>query len=570
MRIAQVAPLAESVPPRMYGGTERVASWLTEELVRQGHDVTLFASGDSETSAELVACTPKGLRLAGIRDHTASNLAMLAQVRKRAGDFDIIHFHLDLLPHALFSDLTHKCVTTLHGRLDIPDFMPVYKAFPRMPLISISDKQRDPMPDNVNWLATVPHGMRPDLCPFNANGGEYLAFLGRIAPEKRPDRAIKIAIRAGVPLRIAAKIDKVDEAYFETRIRSMLDHPLIEFIGEIDQEEKVDFLGKARALLFPIDWPEPFGLVMIEAMSAGTPVIAWRNGSTPEVISHGISGALVDSIEEAVTAVHAVEKMNRHDVRRMFEARFTAKRMADDYVKPSNASSPRHNCAWPQNSRRRVGLRRFAKSPSTELAMLQSPLTARKEFDASEQPSEHYIEAQTSLVEKPLRTLKSGDSFAVMSSYGDMGGARNSPEGLFFRDTRYLSKFELTIEGARPLMLSSVIQDDNAVLVVDLANPDIRIDHQDHGIPRDVIAIHRTKFLWQAVCYERIGLRNFDQAPRRFRIAVQFAADYRDLFEVRGMKREQRGTTSVRRSSRSSDLFLCRARRCGTANDPAF
>ncbi|MGO4736814.1 glycosyltransferase family 4 protein [Bosea sp. 2KB_26] len=332
MRIAQVAPLAESVPPRMYGGTERVASWLTEELVRQGHQVTLFASADSNTSAELVACTPQGLRLAGIRDHTASHLAMLAKVRERAASFDIIHFHLDLLQHALFTDLAHKCVTTLHGRLDLPDFLPVYEAFPQMPLISISDCQRKPMPATANWLATVHHGLGPGLCPFDARGGEYLAFLGRITPEKRPDRAIEIARRAGMRLKIAAKVDPVDEEYFRTRIMPLLDHPSIEFIGEIDEAQKSVFLGGARALLFPIDWPEPFGLVMIEAMAAGTPVIAWRNGSVPEVVKDGVSGILVDSIAQAVAAAKHSVAMDRAQVRRYFEGHFTAARMASDYL----------------------------------------------------------------------------------------------------------------------------------------------------------------------------------------------------------------------------------------------
>lgn len=333
MRIAQVAPLAEAVPPRLYGGTERVASWLTEELVRQGHQVTLFASGDSQTAAELVACAPRGLRLAGIRDHTASHLAMLAKVREREASFDLIHFHLDLLQHAMFTELTHKCVTTLHGRLDLPDFLPVYQAFPRMPLISISDGQRKPMPAKVNWLATVHHGLGPGLCPFDARGGDYLAFLGRITPEKRPDRAIEIAKRAGIPLRIAAKVDPVDEEYFRHQIAPLLNDPLIEFIGEIDEAQKATFLGGARALLFPIDWPEPFGLVMIEAMSAGTPVIAWRNGSVPEIVEDGVSGIIVDSIVDAVAACERSAAIDRFRVRAQFERRFTAARMARDYLK---------------------------------------------------------------------------------------------------------------------------------------------------------------------------------------------------------------------------------------------
>jgi glycosyltransferase involved in cell wall biosynthesis len=332
MRIAQVAPLAESVPPKLYGGTERVVHWLTEELVRKGHNVTLFASGDSKTSAELVPCVPRALRLAGIRDHIASHLVMLNEVRARAQEFDIIHFHVDLLQHVLFRDLSHKCLTTLHGRLDLPDFMPVFETFSEMPLVSISDSQRAPMPPNVNWLSTVYHGLPPTTCPFHDRCGDYLAFLGRISPEKRPDLAIEIARRSGDPLKIAAKIDPADQVYFDETIKPLLDHPLIEFIGEIDEDAKCSFLGNAFALLFPIEWPEPFGLVMIEAMSAGTPVIAFRNGSVPEIVTHGVNGYIVDTVEQAVEAVGRARRLSRAGVRRKFEARFTASRMASDYI----------------------------------------------------------------------------------------------------------------------------------------------------------------------------------------------------------------------------------------------
>ncbi len=332
MRIAQIAPLAEAVPPKLYGGTERVVSWLTEELVGLGHHVTLFASGDSETSATLVPCVPQGLRLAGIRDHIASHLVMLNNLRRRADQFDVIHFHIDLLQYPLFQDLAHKCVTTLHGRLDLPDFHPIYYAFPQMPLVAISDDQRRSMPARVNWLSTIHHGLPSNTGRFNPKGGDYLAFLGRIAPEKRPDRAIEIAKRAGVPLKIAAKVDDVDKEYFHEEIEPLLDDPLIEFIGEIDEERKGGFLGNALALLFPIDWPEPFGLVMIEAMSAGTPVIAWRHGSAPEVIEDGVSGLIIGSIEEGISAVERVRRIGRGQVRHCFEARFSATRMAKDYV----------------------------------------------------------------------------------------------------------------------------------------------------------------------------------------------------------------------------------------------
>lgn len=331
MRIAQIAPLAEAVPPSLYGGTERVVSWLTEELVRLGHEVHLFASGDSVTRANLHATVPQALRLAGIRDHTASILVMLDEIRRREHEFDILHFHIDLLQYPIFSHLFHKSITTLHGRLDLADFHPIYRAFPAMPLISISKQQRAPMPA-VNWISTIHHGMPRDQYKFHAKHGNYLAFVGRIAPEKRPDRAIEIARRSGIPLKIAAKVDDVDRAYFSSQIEPLLDDPLIQFVGEIDDRHKQTFLGEALALLFPIDWCEPFGLVMIEAMSVGTPVIAWRNGSVPEVIEPGRTGAIVESIDQAVEAVEAVRRFDRRAIRRCFERRFTSSRMALDYL----------------------------------------------------------------------------------------------------------------------------------------------------------------------------------------------------------------------------------------------
>jgi glycosyltransferase involved in cell wall biosynthesis len=331
MRIAQVAPLAEAVPPKLYGGTERVVSWLTEELVRRGHDVTLFASGDSQTSARLVSLCPQALRLSGIKDHLPMHLVALQQVKHLVDKFDIVHFHLDLIQYPVFEELCSKTVTTLHGRLDISDYQPVYRAFPQMPLVSISQNQRKPMPDTVRWLANIPHGLPPDGIPFSKNPQGYLAFIGRISPEKRPDRAIEIAIRAGLPLKIAAKIDHVDEGYFTRVIKPLMDHPLVEFVGEISEVEKPAFVGGAKALLFPIDWPEPFGLVMIEAMSAGTPVIAWNTGSVPEVIRDGVSGYIVDSIEGAVEAVRCIDNLDRRIVRAEFESRFTVATMAERY-----------------------------------------------------------------------------------------------------------------------------------------------------------------------------------------------------------------------------------------------
>ncbi len=333
MRIAQIAPLAEAVPPRLYGGTERIVSHLTEELVRQGNEVTLFASGDSQTTAELVPCCPQALRMdPSVRDTVPHLLVMLENVRRRADEFDVLHFHMDMLHFPVFRERSARTVTTLHGRLDLHDLQSFYRKFPDFPLVSISAAQRLPMPP-VNWVGTVHHGLPTRLLPFKAAARDgYLAFLGRISPEKRPDRAIEIARRAGVPLRIAAKVDNADRLYFEQHIQQLLADPLVDFIGEIGDAAKGDFLGNARALLFPIDWPEPFGLVMIEAMACGTPVIAFPNGAVPEVIEDGVTGFLVRSIEEAVEAVARLPELDRHEIRRRFEQRFSVARMAEDYL----------------------------------------------------------------------------------------------------------------------------------------------------------------------------------------------------------------------------------------------
>jgi glycosyltransferase involved in cell wall biosynthesis len=333
MKIAQIAPLAEAVPPRLYGGTERIVSYLTEELVRQGHQVTLFASGDSRTTADLVPCCRTALRLdCSVRDALPHTLLMLEQVRRRAAEFDVLHFHVDLLHAPLFRDVADRTVTTLHGRLDIPELQPFYREFGEFPLVSISNDQRRPMPP-VSWAGTVYHGLPTDLLRFSPAGAQgYLAFLGRISPEKRPDRAIEIACLAHQPLKMAAKVDNADREYFEHRIRPLLQQPLVDFVGEIDEKQKNTFLGGARALLFPIDWPEPFGLVMIEAMACGTPVIAFRNGSVPEIIEEGVTGFLVDSVEEAAAAVGRLQELDRATIRRRFEQRFSAERMAREYV----------------------------------------------------------------------------------------------------------------------------------------------------------------------------------------------------------------------------------------------
>ena len=333
MRIAQVAPLYESVPPKYYGGTERVVSYLTEELVRQGHEVTLFASGDSETKARLVAACRRSLRLdKHCIDQLAHHIVMLERVFQQASEFDIVHFHTDYLHFSMSrrQQITH--VTTLHGRLDIPDLFPLYQEFRDMPVISISNVQREPLPW-ANWQATVYHGLPADLYRFRAQPGSYLAFLGRISPEKRVDRAIEIAKRVQIPLKIAAKVDRVDKKYFKTVIEPLLTDSLVEVVGEIGDREKNEFLGNAYALLSPIDWPEPFGLVMIEAMACGTPVIAYRGGAVPEIMEEGQTGFIVEELEDAVEAARRIPKLSRKRCREVFEQRFTVTRMANDYVR---------------------------------------------------------------------------------------------------------------------------------------------------------------------------------------------------------------------------------------------
>ncbi|MBA3563635.1 MAG: glycosyltransferase family 4 protein [Gammaproteobacteria bacterium] len=332
MKIAQVAPLIESVPPKRYGGTERVVSYLTEELVRQGHDVTLFASGDSVTSARLEAVVDQALRLdTTCRDPLAWHILMLQRVARLAHSFDIIHFHVDYLHFPMSQAMQLPQLTTLHGRLDLPDHRAVFNAYDDMPLISISNAQREPVP-RLNWLTTIHHGLPRRLYPFQARSSGYLAFIGRISPEKRVDRAIEIAQRAGRELVIAAKVDPADREYFANEIEPLLARPGVRYVGEVTDREKGEILGQAHALLFPIDWPEPFGLVMIEAMACGTPVIAFRRGSVPEIIDHGRSGFIVDDVDGAVAAVEGVAGLDRAACRRIFEDRFSARRMARGYL----------------------------------------------------------------------------------------------------------------------------------------------------------------------------------------------------------------------------------------------
>ena len=332
MRIAQVAPLTEAIPPKFYGGTERVVHWLTEELVALGNDVTLFASGDSRTSANLEAIWPRALRLDGsIRDPNALHMVMLENVRQHCDEFDLLHFHLDYYPFSLFSRQRTPFITTLHGRLDLPEHQPVFKTFGRTSLVSISNSQRRPVLQ-ANWIRTIYHGVPEKLLTPRPTKPAYLAALGRIAPEKCMDRAIRIARRCNIPLKIAAKVDPVDQDYYEEVIKPLLDTPLVEYIGEINDQEKPEFLSGAIALLVTIDWPEPFGLVMIEAMACGTPVIAFNRGSVPEIVEDDVTGYIVEDELSAANAVNRITQLDRRQVRKRFEERFTARRMAMDYM----------------------------------------------------------------------------------------------------------------------------------------------------------------------------------------------------------------------------------------------
>jgi glycosyltransferase involved in cell wall biosynthesis len=332
LRIAQISPLTEAVPPKLYGGTERVISWLTEELVALGHEVTLFASGDSVTSARLEPMWPTALRLDGsVRDPNALHVSMIEQVARRAKEFDLLHFHLDYYPFSVMSRQSTPFLTTLHGRLDLPEHEPVFSTFPNIPVVSISNAQRRPAP-NAHWISTVHHGMPEGLLEPSPSVPSYLAFLGRISPEKRVDRAIHIAERCGLPLKIAAKVDPADHDYFEEMIRPLLAKPHVEFIGEISDAQKSEFLSGALALIVPIDWPEPFGLVMIEAMACGAPVVAFNRGSVSEVIEDGVTGFVVEDETSAVGALRHLSRLSRPAIRKRFEERFTARRMARDYL----------------------------------------------------------------------------------------------------------------------------------------------------------------------------------------------------------------------------------------------
>ncbi len=355
LRIAQIAPLYESVPPKLYGGTERIVGYLAEELVRRGHEVTLFAAGDSTANVPLAAGSPQALRLKGL-DHLGPmlHMPMLSGIYDQASRFDVIHSHVDCLSFPLARLVQVPTVSTMHGRLDLKEILPIYRYYKDQPVVSISHDQRRPLPE-MNWVGTVYHGLPHNLLKFRSEPGDYLAFLGRIAPEKRPDLAIEIARRSGIPLKIAAKVDRADREYFESVIKPLLSTAEVEFLGEIDEAQKQEFLGGALALLFPVDWPEPFWIVMLEALACGTPVFARRCGSVPEILRHGVSGFIDSSVEDLAAAVHKVRELSRRICRDEFERRFTADVMADNYeqvyyqladrIAQRPGAQPRHSLA---------------------------------------------------------------------------------------------------------------------------------------------------------------------------------------------------------------------------------
>jgi len=527
MRIAQVAPLYEPVPPKLYGGTERIVSYLTEELVRRNHDVTLFASADSRTAARLIPARRRALRRdsSGRPSATAAHISMLDEVRRRAGEFDIIHVHLSHFLHfPVLRQSVGKTVTTPHGRLDYADLPAAYARWPAFPLISISYSQRAPLA-SANWVGNVYHGLPLDRYRWEPPSGRdqpYLAFLGRMSRDKRADRAIEIARRAGLPLKLAAKIDTDDKPFYHEQVEPLIDGKQITYVGEIGEAEKIPFLSGAAALLFPIDWPEPFGMAVIEAMACGVPVIAWRNGAMPEIIEDGITGFLVDSVEEAADAVARARDCDPAGIRETFERRFSASRMADDY----------------EEIYRRIIEGRVEKlppvaAPSSESAGEIPPLLAEQKIDPA-----LTLATGNSATRYPYRqyTLKHEDCFIINDGQGDIGGVG---DGLFISDTRILSLFRLTVGEGQASLLAASLSHDNVFFTANLSNSGTL---RGSGIPNGVIHVQRRRFLWRNRMYEEITLTSYWHLPVTVPIRLEFAADFRDMFEVRGAPRPQRGT----------------------------
>jgi len=513
MRIAQVAPLFEPVPPTGYGGTERIVSFLTEELVRRGHEVTLFASAESQTSARLVPVRDCALRTdpSGLVSPIAAHLSMLEEVRHRADEFDVIHVHLSHFIHfPILQDIVDKVVTTPHGRLDYADLPAAYARFPAFPMISISNSQRRPLPD-ANWVGTVYHGLPLDLYRPASESAErpYLAFLGRMSRDKRADRAIEIARGAGMKLKLAAKIDTDDKRFYHEHVEPLIDGHDIEYVGEIGESQKAEFLSGAAALLFPIDWPEPFGMVAIEAMAFGVPVIAWNNGAMPEVIDEGKTGFVVESIEQAVKAVKRAKELNPAEIRKIFEQRFSVERMVSDYEEIYRRMTAVH-----PGQANPAALDERAIDPAATLAASGSA-TVRQ------------------------YTLKHEDCFIISDGRGDIGGVG---DGLFICDTRILSRFRLTVGDRTVPLLSASLSNDNVFFTAHLSNSG---GLRDGGVPHGVIHVERRRFLWHNRLYERISLTNYWHAPVTVPVRFEFAADFRDMFEVRGAPRPRRGTSDA-------------------------
>ncbi len=516
MRIAQVAPLYESVPPRLYGGTELVVSQLSEELVNQGHEVTLFASGDSLTKAKLIPICKRALRLdPNCSDSLAYHILMLERVLREHEDnpFDIIHFHVDYLHFSLSRRQSVPSLTTLHGRLDIPDLVPLYREFREAAVVSVSDSQRTPLPW-LNWQATIHHGLAPTSFRLFPQPGKYLAFLGRISPEKGLDQAIHIAKKAGMPLKIAAKIDQVDRAYYEARIKPLIEGRTIEYLGEIGHAEKGEFLGNAAALLTPICWPEPFGLVMIEAMACGTPIIAYARGSVPEIVRPGINGFIVQNPDG--------RGRRRADRWVLSSARSAAT--------ISKTTSPRRECA--------AIILLSTNACRTNRPPCCPPTEPEVDEGGIKQP--YYIATGSSPADDRTRVLKYGEMFAIFNRCGDIETTGLEEQGIFYEGTRILSRLELYLGDAKPLLLSSTVKQDNSLFTADLSNVDLSRDGTV-VIPRDTLHLKRRQFLWKGVCYQQFDLFNYGMNPVEISLELAFAADFADIFEVRGVHRAKKG-----------------------------
>jgi glycogen debranching enzyme/glycosyltransferase involved in cell wall biosynthesis len=517
MKIAQVAPLFETVPPSLYGGTERVIAHLIDALVDLGHEVTLFASGDSITKAHLVNCRAQAIWLDknSLTCDIAAHLSLLHEVRKRAREFDIIHFHLDMLHFPIFEDIADRTITTLHGRLDFSDYPNLYKRWPQYPLVSISNSQRKPL-NFANWANTVYHGLpvnhyKPTPKPDNG----YLAFIGRFAPEKQPHVAIRVAQRMGRTIKIAAKVDNNSKRYFAEQIEPMLELPGVDYVGQVGDRDKCDFLGHAQALIFPIAWPEPFGMVMIEAMACGTPIIAWNCGSVPEVVKNGVTGFIVNNEDEAVEALRRVHELDRNRIREEFERRFDSVTMAKNYEDTYQQQSAKKTLPTATGSE-------AGSQMAAELTGASEPAT---------------VESDDSTMPYKLLALKDMDTFVVANAMGDIIG---KGDGLFRNDTRVLSNWRLMLAEKPLSLLSSDISQDDVFFGAHITNRPLPPLGQS-AVPEGIIHIERNRFLWQERLYESVHLVNYGEEEVLAPISLHFGADFRDIFEVRGQKRPARG-----------------------------